>query len=1377
MQVKTIRRLHVFISCPEDVKDEKKIVKEVCVQLTDSLKPSKDIEICPIDWKNDIVPVITGEGAQAVIDEQVKDYDYDVYIGIMWKRYGDRKLNGLSHTEHEFENALNRKRKTGRPAIMFLFKSLFNIEDGDKVEQIEQVEAFRKRIENEDPGLYGTFENQKVFRKKILIYLKKIVDNPDLFLQTTVPKKKYPQVTPYLPRKICQKKDYTPMWSSFLVRDIAQDTTEIISNYKRVTFLGDAGVGKTTELRRIAWHFSEDDVPFYPFMIELNKYVNQSIAEFLPLEWDVVPESKRVIILDGLDEIESKNKNDAIRQIELFAEQYPNTRIVVSCRTNFYESDTEGFSGTLNGFSSYMLLELGQKEIEDYVKKALNKKAEDFHTAISNNQLHDFLQIPFYLIRLVGLFKKNNALPSHKAEIFEQLLLDRIQLDVEHYRKKKDLKRKKKTIIQALQRLALGMEVLGRNYITDDEYNKLIENDSLRELIEHCTVWKKDETEATKWKFEHNNFQEYLAAELLSTKPLSTIKELMFFEPDHRKLILSWSSTLSFLIGISDDHDLIQWIIDNEPEHVVKFEPDRVEKNNRINIFKGIFNLYKEKQIWINRDKFRYDELARFGQSDEIVEFVLCEAEKAAHYTTASNAIELVRYLQIPYSQRERTCNLLVNYTLGNEFGDQIQNRALIALADLRLNSLEVINKITKTIRTSESEWIRYGLYYFLHNSDYLDDNIDIFLNGLKYVKLDISSERSRLMDEHWHLRIGIEKAKSPDAIVKIFEYFIEHTQDLDDIIFEKSVSVIAENAANAYFEEPSLFQKAKSLFETFIDTDSNKKTRQFLVFFDKTETRLQVFREYLFKQKDNRQRWTILAILADKVSIEFFVQQYEEGNLKEDDVLTFRNYLGWKNYDLYLPFNDLINAKTGNKFVLHPQRDFDKERKERTQRDINLLFNKKAFLSEFKLIFDTENAESLTNQEILDIQHKHWDKPYFSALAINQLRNLSKEQSMTLDHVVRAVNTWDWDWFCICNVYEKLAHDENITLTNEQKTIIANWCYSNLDKIDFKTALITKSNGSSSTSLLAIFLWYYLRKFNLTYTKEVLLDLLSYDWIEAGQHVGIEYLEALLSKYEITTRILTNLKEGIRNDDVLKNHLDYCKRYKVTEVLPYAMSELANSDRGDDVKRIALDTICELSKTTTNDLEKLLPQIINNFKWNVIEKLVQNNSQVCHKYLLSMLQTANEEEKLKSANYLIELQDLEGLKYYVDWVKRHKQSPETVHFDKSPLLGLRVLEAVPYLIDLLEVSYQPDFVNSGFEHLEYHILDTLTTIALQTDENYQSVRKDMEDFIKNNTGKIKNINFLNIFIEKLDQKYYLAKSEEININDVIAKLEIMSPK
>jgi hypothetical protein len=281
---------------------------------------------------------------------------------------------------------------------------------------------------------------------------------------------------------------------------------------------------------------------------------------------------------------------------------------------------------------------------------------------------------------------------------------------------------------------------------------------------------------------------------------------------------------------------------------------------------------------------------------------------------------------------------------------------------------------------------------------------------------------------------------------------------------------------------------------------------------------------------------------------------------------------------------------------------------------------------------------------------------------------------------------------------------------------------------------------------------------------------MLSFDWVEGHKIVGIAYLEELLDESDITTRILKNLQEGIQNNDVLKNHIDYCKRHNIKEVIPVVLDEIPNPERSVEVREIALETFCELSGNTF-ELEQILPKIKDDFKWSVVEKLLKQNSKYPQIFLLDILANGNEEEKLKAAAYLIQIQDLEGLKYYVEWTKKHKQFTER-SFVTSPIISLRTLESVPFLIELLKISYQEDFVQDDFYRLDRLILDTLAVIAVQSDKHYVEIKKVIENFIDQYRLVIKNVNFLYVFLEKIEQRYYISKSEKLSISDVIKKLE-----
>ncbi|MCP4345350.1 MAG: TIR domain-containing protein [Desulfobacterales bacterium] len=1153
----------------------------------------------------------------------------------------------------------------------------------------------------------------------------------------------------YLPRKVLHIKDDIP--ENILLRSkLSQDIVNLVSKQNRIALTGDAGTGKTTTLKMIAWHFSKEDALFYPLLISLNKCSeNLPLVKLLPLTWTGIPEKQLLIILDGLDEVDSRNRKNVIDEIEWLADSYPLSHIIVSCRTNFYQS------GTLKGFSSYVFDELAYEEIQKYIEKKLHKWTDEFYKAIDQNQLGELLEIPFYLIYLVEIYQ-NDALPTNKAEIFERLLFERRQYDAEHFKTTLALDEKRNQIIDTLERLALCMETLCRNYITDDEFQQIIPDEDSREIIKYCTLWN-----AAKLQFEHNNFQEYLAARILSRQSFEIIKEFISFKPDYKKIIPSWVNTISFILSISDDQKLFNWILDNEPEIAVKFEPDKIEASDKIRIFKNIFNNYKRKQIWIDSEKFNFRELGRFGQSDEIIEFLLAEAENPAHYTTLNESIKLLWVMKLPEKFKQRAVNLLVSSALNNDIPEHVQNTPLLALADLKLNSREIVEKITSELRYSDNPWTRYGLYYFLHNSDYLDENIDVFLEGLKYLRFNrfdplSNIKRPRLTNETWELKIGLTKDKSCESIKKILIHFEEHGMDLLNIsLKDEDISIIADNASKAYYKDNSVFEYALNFFPV-CRRSGQERANSFILFFDKTNTRLRAFQEILCKEDDGK--WRLLAVLADEKCMNFFAEQYKENKITDSDVWNFQNNLALETNELYLPFNKLINEVSDNKFILPQRQNFEKEKKDRSrQHDINLLFDKQAFLDEIKHIFDSEQKQNLTSDELI---HFYWPEKDYSDLAVEKLDSIADDQSVSYEQAVETINRWDWNWFCISNIYNYLINDEATKLSQKQEKWIADWCYSRIDKVDFKTENYVWD---------AIYLWYFLKRLDLNYPKNVLLDMLSFDYM----HNDIECLEERLNKSDMTSRILENLEQGITVDNVLKNHIDYCKRHRIKQGIKFAIREIANTEKEkyDEVRRVALETVCELSYTLS-ELEEILPQITDDFKWNVINELVKNESEYVHNFLSEIFSAEKNEEKFKYAEYLIRFQNIDALKYYVDEIKREKKFSRS-QYNTSPLHYLQTLEALPLLIDLLELTYHEDFnQEDNFERLDRLILDTLNRIALQSDHHYAEVKEAVNNFTDQYLSVYNKVNWLHSFLDRLEQKYYTNKSEQLTLEDIIRKLQ-----
>lgn len=145
-----------------------------------------------IKWETHVRPGF-GKDQQDVIFQQIGD-KYDIFLGIMWGRFGSPTLHAESGTEEEFNHALSRlKASPGSVEIMCYFKSA-KIPPSADTDQLAKVQAFKIRVSSEG-GLYSEFEDAEQFRTQVRRHLiqvieewpKKVCSDPGTAETTTAP--------------------------------------------------------------------------------------------------------------------------------------------------------------------------------------------------------------------------------------------------------------------------------------------------------------------------------------------------------------------------------------------------------------------------------------------------------------------------------------------------------------------------------------------------------------------------------------------------------------------------------------------------------------------------------------------------------------------------------------------------------------------------------------------------------------------------------------------------------------------------------------------------------------------------------------------------------------------------------------------------------------------------------------------------------------------------------------------------------------------------------------------------------------------------------------------------------------------------------------
>ena len=142
----TTRLVRVFVASPADVQPEREAVKHVIDDINLMQGQSTEARLEYVGWDRNTRPGF-GRYPQEVINTQIGD-DYDVFLGIMWTRFGTETPAAGSGTEEEFDLAYSRLRHARTlPKILLYFKDKGPNEIGaiDLV-QLKKVIEFRDRV-------------------------------------------------------------------------------------------------------------------------------------------------------------------------------------------------------------------------------------------------------------------------------------------------------------------------------------------------------------------------------------------------------------------------------------------------------------------------------------------------------------------------------------------------------------------------------------------------------------------------------------------------------------------------------------------------------------------------------------------------------------------------------------------------------------------------------------------------------------------------------------------------------------------------------------------------------------------------------------------------------------------------------------------------------------------------------------------------------------------------------------------------------------------------------------------------------------------------------------------------------------------------------
>jgi hypothetical protein len=160
------RLLKVFVASPSDVIEERNALDKLIGDINDVLvylAPEKQLRLELVRYETHAYPDLGKP--QEVINREIP-VDYDIFVGIMWKRAGTPTGTADSGTIEEFERARRQREKGSLPRIMFYFcDQPMPVPTPAELEQLAKVVEFRNKLSGQ--GLTSSYPSHAEFGEHI----------------------------------------------------------------------------------------------------------------------------------------------------------------------------------------------------------------------------------------------------------------------------------------------------------------------------------------------------------------------------------------------------------------------------------------------------------------------------------------------------------------------------------------------------------------------------------------------------------------------------------------------------------------------------------------------------------------------------------------------------------------------------------------------------------------------------------------------------------------------------------------------------------------------------------------------------------------------------------------------------------------------------------------------------------------------------------------------------------------------------------------------------------------------------------------------------------------------------------------------------------
>lgn len=177
------KQYKVFVASPGDVSTERSVIPKVIAEINfiiSAIAPERRVLLDLILWETHAYPGLAVD-PQDVINQQLPDYD--IFIGIMWRRFGTPTGRAGSGTEEEYLRAFEKWKKDNKFPVLFYFsqKNITIPNSLAEVEQLQKVVTFKADLVTR--GLIWEYNDPEEFaddlRRHLVMTLSKLLSDAE----------------------------------------------------------------------------------------------------------------------------------------------------------------------------------------------------------------------------------------------------------------------------------------------------------------------------------------------------------------------------------------------------------------------------------------------------------------------------------------------------------------------------------------------------------------------------------------------------------------------------------------------------------------------------------------------------------------------------------------------------------------------------------------------------------------------------------------------------------------------------------------------------------------------------------------------------------------------------------------------------------------------------------------------------------------------------------------------------------------------------------------------------------------------------------------------------------------------------------------------